>query len=71
MLRWREAELEWVEDAPDLLDRLAGACADIARERIRWKAFLHAFPSLLAQDGVSFDKTSAWMGNSPEICRRH
>jgi len=47
------------------------ACLDVPRERIRWNAFRHTFGSLLAQDRVSLDKISAWMGNSPEICRRH
>jgi integrase len=43
----------------------------IPAERIRWNAFRHTFGSLLAQAGVSLDKISAWMGNTPEVCRRH
>lgn len=42
-----------------------------ALERIGWNAFRHTFGSLLAQAGVSLDKISAWMGNTPEVCRRH
>lgn len=41
------------------------------RERIGWNPFRHTFGSLLAQAGVSLDKISAWMGNTPEVCRRH
>jgi integrase len=40
-------------------------------ERIGWNSFRHTFGSLLAQSGVSLDKISAWMGNTPEVCRRH
>ena len=43
----------------------------IPDERIGWNAFRHTFGSLLAQSGVSLDKVSAWMGNTPEVCRRH
>ncbi len=39
--------------------------------RIGWNPFRHTFGSLLAQAGVSIDKISAWMGNTPEVCRRH
>ena len=44
---------------------------DDALERIGWNAWRHTFGSLLAQAGVSLDKISAWMGNTPEVCRRH
>ncbi len=44
---------------------------DAALERIGWNPFRHTFGSLLAQAGVSIDKISAWMGNTPEVCRRH
>jgi integrase len=40
-------------------------------ERIGWNPWRHTFGSLLAQAGVSLDKISAWMGNTPEVCRRH
>ena len=40
-------------------------------KRIGWNSFRHTFGSLLAQAGVSIDKISAWMGNTPEVCRRH
>lgn len=43
----------------------------IPEERIGWNAWRHTFGSLLAQQGVSLDKISAWMGNTPEVCRRH
>ena len=39
--------------------------------RIGWNSFRHTFGSLLAQSGVSIDKISSWMGNTPEVCRRH
>ena len=40
-------------------------------KRIGWNSFRHTFGSLLAQSGVSIDKISSWMGNTPEVCRRH
>jgi integrase len=47
-------------------------CAEkIPRERIGWTVFRHTFGSLLAQAGVSLDKISAWMGNTPAVCRAH
>jgi len=45
--------------------------SDVDEDCIRWNAWRHTFGSLLAQDGVSIDKISAWMGNTPEVCRRH
>ncbi len=42
-----------------------------ALQRIGWNSFRHTFGSLLAQNGVSIDKISSWMGNTPEVCRRH
>jgi hypothetical protein len=43
----------------------------IPEERIGWNSFRHTFGSLLAQAGVSLDKICSWMGNTPEVCRRH
>ncbi len=43
----------------------------VVLRRIGWNPFRHTFGSLLAQAGVSIDKISAWMGNTPEVCRRH
>jgi integrase len=40
-------------------------------ERVGWTTWRHTFGSLLAQAGVSIDKISAWMGNTPDVCRRH
>lgn len=44
---------------------------ETALERIGWNAWRHTFASLLVQDGVELDAISAWMGNTPEVCRRH
>lgn len=43
----------------------------IPAERINWNAFRHTFATLRAQAGVSLDKISSWMGNTPEVCRKH
>ncbi len=43
----------------------------IPAERIGWNAFRHTFASLRVQAGVSLDKVSSWMGNSPDVCRKH
>ncbi len=47
------------------------ASIEAALERLGWNAWRHTFGSLLAQGGISLDKISAWMGNTPEVCRRH
>ncbi len=47
------------------------ASVNAALERLGWNAWRHTFGSLLAQGGISLDKISAWMGNTPEVCRRH
>jgi integrase len=68
---WPEeaAQAQW--QARLLLNRLHAACTDIPKDRVRWNSFRHTFGSLAAQAGVSLDKISAWMGNSPAVCRRH
>ncbi len=43
----------------------------IPDERISWNAWRHTFASLLVQEGVGLDQVSEWMGNTPEVCRRH
>ncbi len=40
-------------------------------ERIGWNAWRHTFATLRVQAGVSLDKISAWMGNTPEVCKKH
>jgi len=68
---WPANEPQWRYAADRLLDRLRRACPKIPAERIGWNSCRHTFGSLLAQAGVSLDKISAWMGNSPRVCRRH
>lgn len=36
-----------------------------------WNIWRHTFGSLLAQNGVSLDKICSWMGNTPDVARRH
>lgn len=64
-------ECTWQHCANRCVERLRSDTSDIPNKRIRWNAWRHTFGSLLAQDGVSIDKISAWMGNTPEVCRRH
>ncbi len=62
----------WVGLCRMLKEGLQRELADVVpKERVRWNAWRHTFGSLLAQEGVSLDKISAWMGNGPEVCRRH
>ncbi|MBL7223715.1 MAG: tyrosine-type recombinase/integrase [Candidatus Brocadiae bacterium] len=68
---WSDVFGQWTYQARMLLEALVERCPDIPQERIRWNSFRHTFGSLLAQDGVSLDKISAWMGNSSAVCRRH
>lgn len=71
ILPWRTGGHRWQWGARKLRSALTAACPAIPEERIRWNAFRHTFGSLLAQAGVSLDKVTAWMGNSPAVCRRH
>ncbi len=43
----------------------------IPAERIGWNAWRHTFATLRVQAGVTVDKVASWMGNSPEVCRKH
>jgi integrase len=55
-------------------DNFSHKLADLnAKSKLPWTCldFRHTFGSMLAQRGVSLYKTSAMMGNSPEICRKH
>lgn len=36
-----------------------------------WNVFRHTFGSLAVQAGVPLDRVCAWMGNTPDVCRRH
>ena len=49
----------------------ASTTLGIPDERIGWNAWRHTFASLLVQEGLGLDLVSAWMGNTPEVCRRH
>ncbi len=54
-----------------LREMLATRPQEISSHLISWNPFRHTFGSLLAQAGVSLDKISSWMGNTPDVCRRH
>ena len=68
---WPAARAEWEWAAESLIAALREEASGVAPEHIGWTPFRHTFASMLAQAGVSLDKISAWMGNSPEVCRRH
>ena len=68
---WPAEKALWTYEAIRLLERLAVRCPDLGPELWGWNVFRHTFGTLLAQEGVSLDKISAWMGNSPAIARRH
>ncbi len=67
----RSKEYATQKKAFEAAKRKRKAALDTALGRIGWNSFRHTFGSLLAQAGVSIDKISAWMGNTPEVCRRH
>jgi integrase len=58
-------------EAKRLCGRLERALPDMAPELLRFGALRHTFASLLVQRGVPLDVVAAYMGNSPEVCRRH
>lgn len=68
--KWEAGSEHWKVGALGLLERIQTRLPDLAA-RCRWNIFRHTFASLLVQSGVSIDKLSAWMGNSPDVCRRH
>jgi integrase len=63
---YKEKKAAWIE-----MKKKRDAELKVVLERIGWNPFRHTFGSLLAQAGVSLDKISAWMGNTPEVCKRH
>lgn len=54
-----------------MLDFAPDGAEWIPAERIGWNAWRHTFATLRVQAGVSLDKITSWMGNTPEVCRRH
>lgn len=43
-----------------------------ALERIGWNPFRHTYGTLVIQKKIaSIDELCSWMGNTPEVCRRH
>lgn len=63
---WPEEGDRWKHHALALLDRVGG-------DRAKWNVFRHTFASLLVQPParVSIDTVAHWLGNTPEVCRRH
>lgn len=61
----------WKKDADKNKSDAERGREPIPEARIGWNAWRHTFGSLLAQSGVGLDKISSWMGNTPEVCRRH
>ena len=78
---WPEKTNGWIAAARDLLeihlkkafrsDRKFAKLPDEHPEKFGWNAFRHTFASRHAQAGLSLELISAWMGNSPAVCRRH
>ena len=67
----RSKEYKTLKQAYDTAKKKRAASIETALERLGWNPWRHTFGSLLAQSGVSIDKISAWLGNTPEVCRRH
>jgi integrase len=63
---YKELKAAWLKEKKKRDEELKAVL-----DRIGWNPFRHTFGSLLAQAGVSLDKISAWMGNTPEVCKRH
>ena len=40
-------------------------------ELLEWNVLRHTYASRLVRRGVPLDMVADWMGNSPEVCRRH
>jgi integrase len=63
---------DWKSIARDVTTNVCRAIPHL-EDRASWNTFRHTFASLLVQPParVSIDTISAWLGNSPEVCRRH
>lgn len=71
--QWKKAKAEYRKAKKNYQIELAKKTELLKAhlERIGWNSFRHTFGSLLAQEGVSLDKITSWMGNTPEVCRKH
>lgn len=47
------------------------ADADAWPSNTEWNVFRHTYASRLVRKGVPLDVVADWMGNSPDVCRRH
>ena len=54
-------------------EQQAGGAASLKIDEnlLEWNVFRHTYASRLVRRGVPIDVVAAWMGNSPEVCRRH
>lgn len=63
---YKEKKEEYQATVAKRKDAIAAALA-----RTGWNAWRHTFASLLVQAGVNIDTIASWLGNNPEVCRRH
>jgi len=72
---WPSDEAKWNAAARGIIRKLCRELCEadppIPSERISWNAWRHTWATLLVQAGVSIDKVSAYMGNTPIVCRKH
>jgi integrase len=63
---------DWKSIARNVTTNIRRALPHLS-DRVGWNTFRHTFASLLVQPParVSIDAISSWLGDSPEVCRRH
>lgn len=65
---WKIAARRMVEQfLPELFPKLYKTHP----EKFGWNPFRHTFASRHAQQGLSLDIIAAWLGDSPEVCKKH
>lgn len=72
---WPEKFYGWDTAARRMIEEyLPKALPDIYSEhpeKFGWNPFRHTFASRHAQAGLSLDIISAWLGDSPKVCKEH
>lgn len=72
---WPSAYYGWLAAAKKMIEkylpRELPKIYDKHPEKFGWNPFRHTFASRHAQNGLSLDIISAWLGDSPKVCKEH
>lgn len=72
---WPDAYYGWISAAKKMVEKYLpkdlSAIHKKHPEKFGWNPFRHTFASRHAQNGLSLDIISAWLGDSPKVCKEH